>query len=179
MGKSLFVCELFSEFRPEIWQGGRSRWAEQHLAWHFCKIPTLDWDIHSRKSGKNRDFLGLAAHNFWTTGPIRIKFSTTSAPNISLSFYKILCKSVQIPRRRSVPTTKKSGVKNFNFCVRCWEWINSASGKVKCEAKSKCLTFKLLWWVERGNQRLLLSALIFTHFIFFAFVSLNLNRTSI
>ena len=46
MGKSLFVClfvcpKIF-EFRPEIWQGGRSRRAEQHLAWHFYKIPTLD-----------------------------------------------------------------------------------------------------------------------------------------
>ena len=150
MGKGLFVCPKIFEFRTEIWQGGRSRRAEQRYKRHFFKIFTLDWVIHSRKSGKNREFLGLTAHNFWTAGPIRIKFSTTSAPNISLSVYKILYKSVQIPRRRSVPTAKKSGVKNRHFFILCWEWINFASGKVKCEAKSKCADFQtttVLWWM--------------------------------
>ena len=129
MGKSLFVCQLFFEFRPEIWHGGRSRRAEQHLAWHFCKIHTLDWDIHSRKFGKNRDFLGLAAHNFWTTEPICLKKQTAPPQNIFLSHIQKAWKSVQFPRRRCKKTSRRSGVKNDYFFIWCWERINFASGK--------------------------------------------------
>ena len=39
MGKSVFVCELFFEFRPEILQGNRSRRAEQRYYGTFSISP--------------------------------------------------------------------------------------------------------------------------------------------
>ena len=144
MGKSVFVCELFFKFRPEIWQGSRSRRAEQRYKGHFFKIFTLDWVIHSRKSGKNRGTSHCSPHNFWTTGPIYTKYSLRTPANIYLQNDTIPIQIGSASRDEIETYDLPSRSKNFNFFIWYWEWINFASGKVIWVRRKIVVTFILL-----------------------------------